>query len=131
MKTVEYVLVTYKSNWADEMDVTGFVVIPKQRWKELQIIAKKVFELRPDIELYIGTNESINYDSYASYKADLIARGLSEVEVKVLRRFFPSAFREKEGFGHTPFINEEHLLDAVAKSEEKNESEASAIAGSP
>ena len=52
-------LVIFDGNWADEMDVEGFMIVSKECWDYKQIEWEHTEFPQ---ELYIGTNEALVYD---------------------------------------------------------------------
>lgn len=56
IKIMERVLVKFEANWADEMDVQGFSVMTKERWKEACKTFKQI-KNKNGICYYFGSNE--------------------------------------------------------------------------
>ena len=83
------VIVRYDGNWRDEMDIQGFVVMTDAEWKEHLRIVKERYA-NSHFEIYIGTNEYIEFDGYADYKDSIETKKLSETESEVLRKLFKS-----------------------------------------
>ena len=60
-------LVIYQDNWADEIDVAGSMLFEIEDWVELVDLVAKHFEEGNTLENGIGTNESIEYDSFNNW----------------------------------------------------------------
>lgn len=109
----EKVLVSYKSNYADEFDVSGFCIMNKEDWEDHKAKAVALFEKRaakqgpkPDpqspnywremrniqeacqVEVYFGTNESIIYETLDCYTRSFTVKDISADELKTLQKFF-------------------------------------------
>lgn len=66
---VEYYLLSYQDNWADEMDVEGFVILDTQQmieWNETMVKVKELLK-NTTYDFWIGTNEGIEYDSFDEF----------------------------------------------------------------
>ncbi len=103
-------LVIFKDNWADEMDIVGFNILTKEQWeyKELEIR-----ETPFPKEVGVGSNEQITYDNVEQYLAMFTILEISDEEEKTIRKFFgnymfgifpliegeaPDSFYEKHGY---------------------------------
>jgi hypothetical protein len=89
-------LVRCDSNWADEFDIQGFALYTEHAWKEyLRLIKIKTFskerdpcdEYGPHVAC-IGTNQSLGYENFSSYKNDFKTQVVSEDEIKILQSLF-------------------------------------------
>lgn len=86
----QYVLVKFSDNWADEMDVDGFRVFVLEDWELIKTRMAKVFEKgRGSCSFGIGTNEEIEYSSYADWLSSFSVSSISESEALFLRKHFP------------------------------------------
>lgn len=64
----EYILVTYSSNWADEMDVGGVKLMKRHQWNALVDKIRTYFrDGGSRVVDYVGTNQEIEYDSFNSW----------------------------------------------------------------
>lgn len=70
MNNEQYVLVKYNHNWADEIDLQGFVIYTVDEWNEYKFLAKRFFEQGGEYEYWVGTNESRLY----MFEEDLMKR---------------------------------------------------------
>lgn len=66
---VEYYLLSYQDNWADEMDIEGFMILDTYQmveWNET-LVKVKEFLKSTTYDFWIGTNEEIEYDSFDDF----------------------------------------------------------------
>jgi len=102
------VLIQWESNWADEMDVSGFVVVSKKEADEF----KQKLSDNPDkkISFLIGTNEEMN-ETYGRILKKCKFSKLTDKEADIIVKFF----RSKHGFtGFYRCIMEEDDFDCWA-----------------
>lgn len=81
-------LVKFDSNYADEFDIGGFIVMSEEDWEKHNVLVKKKFDEEGEIEVYFGTNESMIWESYESYIGDFYVNKLSDEELKALKKLF-------------------------------------------
>lgn len=98
------VLVKYDSNYADEFDVEGFIVMPQSEWLKHITGVEKHFqkwdsEHEPDrwgnregIEVYFGTNEQMIYEGFESYRRSFEVSELSDADYETLKRLFGKSY---------------------------------------
>lgn len=72
-----HILIRYNDNWADEMDINGFVVILDSDWDKIKDLMRKLFE-RGQWTFGIGTNEEIEYNSFAEWERTLTLTSLTQ-----------------------------------------------------
>jgi hypothetical protein len=131
----QLVLVTFDSNWADEMDVNGFALMELSVWNNFCArIKKEIFTKDAGVvEFGIGTNEELRYESYASWKGDFKVKKVSNSEATVISKAFGLKIKRLKGkddydldfdynetFG---FFAHMHLLDRIANNESNEEAE--------
>lgn len=90
--STKYFLVSYSSNWSDEMDIDGFCVMTEAGKKKYFEDFKKVFEVNGLYTFYVGTNEEIEYSNFADFKNDFTVEEISEEEAKVLDKLFQGSY---------------------------------------
>ena len=81
---MEKVLVRFTDNWADEMDIDQFCILPLDIWNRYSKIIKS---LPYPFEVYFGTNESNEYsplDYLKCFEIELITEHEEEVITKFL-----------------------------------------------
>ena len=78
---MKYTLVNYNSNWADEIDIEGFVVMPSEEWNDIKLFLSKY---KVEFEYYVGTNEEIYYADGIEILADYSTKSITEEEYKTL-----------------------------------------------
>lgn len=121
-------LVKFDSNYADEFDVAGFMVMTETQWEHHKVDAAKCFEqfekLPQDkygrrigkyggatdgIEVYFGTNEQMIYETLESYLDQFSVSEVSDSEIAVLEKFFNRYDGVK--FGMLPMLEYEEDED--------------------
>jgi hypothetical protein len=60
----KYVLVKFSDNWADEMDIEGVEVVPRDDFYKIYNLVKEVDH---EFEINIGTNEDLFYDDGSDF----------------------------------------------------------------
>lgn len=103
---MEYLLIKYRDNWADEIDVEGFVVVKKSDWEALLNKMQAFFSARISWEFGIGTNEEIYYSTFKEWEKTLKYTELSEVEFIIISKVFNAVGNGKSYI--TPEILLEH-----------------------
>ena len=96
--TQQKVLLTWKSNWADEMDIYGFVITTDHQWETYK---KNVKEKDEEFTLCIGTNEDIYYNNGTELLSEISVSKLSDQEVDIISKNIGTLF------GFTQFFNED------------------------
>lgn len=108
------VLVTWKDNWADEMDVEGFKIYDEADWKSYEAEMKAV---EKKFDICIGSNEEIEFDCGQDLLNTLTVKKISDDEAKTVTKLFGT------DFGFTQFadvyieedeeeeVDEQHWLD--------------------
>jgi len=79
------VLVKWSDNWADEMDVEGFVILEKEEWESTK---KRILSIKEEFTMYIGTNEEIEYANGKDFLTNIEVKSLSPDEEKIINKFF-------------------------------------------
>lgn len=83
---MSYVLLQFESNWADEMDVAGFLVVTRDYWDKARA---RLLAIDAECHLCVGTNEYINWGSGAEVVDDISETNLTDAEVAFFRKHFP------------------------------------------
>lgn len=92
-------LIQYDSNWADEFDLEGFVVMSESKWNNHKDAIQKRFDALPrdkdqwgnsryELKQYFGTNEDQTWSNMDQYLAEFKVTELSESDLQVLKKFF-------------------------------------------
>jgi hypothetical protein len=125
----QMLLVKFHSNYADEFDVEGFIVMSTSQWQAHNEGVAKVFENKkanappPDpskqwdrrhtdactVEVYFGTNEQMMYESLEDYMRCFDISSLTDDEVAVLTKLFARGYGEIQN-GMLPMIPWEDML---------------------
>lgn len=109
VKNDELVLIKWDSNWADEMDIEGFLIISKTKADNFK---KQLKDYDSSFEVYVGTNEDIEYGSGEELLNELTFKSITTEEAKVIKKFFG------ESGGHTEFWS---ALDYLEEWNDENE----------
>lgn len=83
---MNYYLIMEGFNWADEMDLQGFVIANEEQLKNLKEVAEKLSETDEgdELELSLGTNEYQYVSADDMLDTFNSAKPLTEAEVKTL-----------------------------------------------
>ena len=60
----EHILVKYRDNWADEMDLEGFRLMTISEWEDIKQRAEEYFKENSEYTYYVGTNEEVTFRNY-------------------------------------------------------------------
>lgn len=88
------VLINFSDDWADEMNIDGWVIMEEEEWKEIK---KKVAAKKGYISVGFGTNEDNEYSNGKDFLNTLEVTKLSDDEYSVLNKIFG------ESYGNTGF----------------------------
>jgi len=88
------VLVIWKTNWSDEMDIEGFKLMNVDQWNVL----KKTIIPKNSFSIYVGTNEEIEYSTGEELLKELHVKKINPDEVLTIKKLFG------ESFGFTEFL---------------------------
>lgn len=91
-------LVKYNDNWADEMDLDGFRLMERNEYREFVKGIKAI--KRFPLEIYIGTNQEVTYESVEDIIKALKFETVTKDEFALLTTLFPQA--AKWGYGTFP-----------------------------
>ena len=73
-------LIKWSSNWADEMDVEGFIIVDEE---DLDLFKKNLEKDQP-ITVSIGTNEWIDYNSVKDLAKQISILKITEQDAQVI-----------------------------------------------
>jgi hypothetical protein len=143
--TEQMVLVKYDSNWADEFDMSGFIVMPQSKWethKDKAVRAFKKLEEAPlpepdreysranrearQIEVYFGTNESQIYETVDTYLRSFEVEVLTPEDLKTLERLFKSHGPPRSG--HVVMIDDYKFDEILGEESEFTEDDVDEFA---
>ena len=114
IKNDELVLIKWDSNWADEMDIEGFIITDKESANSFK---KQLKDYVSSFEVCVGTNEDIEYGSGEELLSELKFKTITEDEAKVIQKFFG------ESGGHTEFWTALEYLDEWNDEDEDDDDE--------
>jgi hypothetical protein len=81
------ILITYNTNWADEMDIQASILSTLKEWNEICEEAKLAFAKYKKCTQYVGTNQDIDYTSYEKWFECYTVKELKPNEYRVLKKF--------------------------------------------
>lgn len=81
------ILVTYKTNWVDEMDIQASKLTNIKEWNKICEETRLVFAKYKKCTHYVGTNQDIEYSSYKEWLNCYSVKELTINEYKVLNKF--------------------------------------------
>jgi hypothetical protein len=81
------VLVKYDGNWADEIDLQGFIVMTDLEWKAYKGAMDHVYSER-SFEVSVGTNEEVSFANADDYFDSFEVKKLTSEESEMLRKLF-------------------------------------------
>lgn len=105
------VLVKWSSNYADEFDVDGFVLMDESVWNEAK---EKIPKYEDEISIGFGTNEEIEYSNGQEFFNDLSAQVLSNLEAGIIEQTIGGSF------GHSGF---EYIIEDILNSDANDNGE--------
>lgn len=108
------VFLSWYSNWADEMDVEGTAIMDKKDWEDYRETVSKITRR---FELYIGTNEEIEYSSGDELLNEITVKPMTDEEAETVRKFVGS----ESGF--TQFLGADDYAEDDEDDEEYDEDE--------
>ena len=85
---LEYELIKFYDNWADEMDIYSFCLRPKGFFKKFEEVVNKYFEFEDSLELYVGSNEEIVYESASEVLNSFYVENISKEEATTIKKLF-------------------------------------------
>lgn len=99
---MDYVLVKFCADWADEMDVEGFAVFEKNDW-ESQV--EKFKNAESYNGFWFGTNEGFERDEIGKHwLGHYEVKDLTDVEYESLKNLFSSQYRSSISFGKFAYL---------------------------
>ena len=88
---MDYILVKFCANWADEMDVEGFAVFEKNDW-ESQV--EKFKNAESYNSFWFGTNEGFEREEIGNHwLRHYKIKNLTDVEYESLKNLFSSSYK--------------------------------------
>lgn len=80
---------TWNINWADEMGISGFIIITQEEWNNYK---NKVESQVEGITMYIGSNEWIDYSYGSKLLEEITVNFLKDIEVSIITSKFGLSF---------------------------------------
>lgn len=109
----EHVLVKYRDNWADEMDIEGFRLMTIAEWEDVKQRAAAYFKENTEYTYYIGTNEEVTFRGYNAWERHFDVFNLLDHEYHGIKRTLG------DEFGFFPFHDFEDEVWDVEEDEDE------------
>jgi hypothetical protein len=90
----KYVLVTWETNWADEMDIEGFEIVEKSHYDNW---VEKAISHTDSFEICIGTNEVVYYENGQELVDDLTEIPITDEEATTIKKLVGRSFGFSDG----------------------------------
>lgn len=90
-------LVTAQVNWADEFDTVFLKIFTEQEWNHHLEAVMEFFSENSCAEVYFGTNEAIEYDSFEDYLAKFSVEEISDKHAEFIKTHIYRKFRSDFG----------------------------------
>ncbi len=85
---MDYVVVKFSRNWADEFDVYGFRVLEKSVWEK----EREMISVLPHIEYYFGTNEGWEYEDPREFLENYSVTEISHDDASIMLKVFGNSY---------------------------------------
>ena len=96
---MEYVLIKFEKDYADEFDVHGIMVLPLDEWKkQLELFEKAEYPFTKGF----GTNEELEFNTFKDVKKAFTVSQINEQEYEVFKKFFGNTYSDSIDFGFIP-----------------------------
>ncbi len=86
---MNYFLIKFEGNWADEFDVAGFSVLSEEEWETLQ---EEIQSIVYPYELGFGFNESLYFEDQEELQKCIIVRKLTNEEAYTIEKYFTNNY---------------------------------------
>lgn len=93
------ILVKWTEDWADEFDMSGFVVITKEEWVDFN---SRLETANYPVEAYFGTNEAYEFQNKEEVLAGITTEEVFKEDMQTLTSLFGSKYSNTISFGWTP-----------------------------
>lgn len=94
---MKYYMLIWKSNWADEMDIEGYMILPEDKYKVFDDNAKKIEKIHRGFSIGIGTNEDIDYRNPSELLEEIKVKEITEDLYKMLKDIGMTSFGKTTG----------------------------------
>lgn len=103
-------LIRFRDNWADEMDLDGFQIMTTTEWNDYK---DKLISIKCSFEVYWGTNESNEYESGRVVLDHLSVTEITHEQGEFIESIFGT------WYGNFPDLNQ--ILDYVKEYNDDDE----------
>lgn len=94
---MNYYMLTWQANWADEMNVNGFIILNEKEYEKFIENSKKASKSRNSFEIGVGSNEDIYYENIDELFDSIFIEKITEEEYEVFKNHDLISFGETRG----------------------------------
>lgn len=106
------VLVTYNSNWADEMDISAFRIFDKPDWDAIEKFAK---EYKNEICVCIGTNEEVEFTDGNDWLSKMEVKVITDKDANIIEKHIGDSFGFDNIIDKVAFMPEDDISEEDAE----------------
>lgn len=113
MSDKQYGFIKISTNWADEMDIEGFLVCDPEVWNE-KLKKIQAFLDKQNAVVCVGTNEELEFENYRDFIRICDIKVISEPEAALLAKLFAHDKNDRDftyAFGNIPDAILEYAVD--------------------
>jgi len=89
---MNYLLVEYEDNYADEFDISGFIVTDRGHWDEFITRVATYFATHDSVYHQFGSNEEIEYNSISEVLENFTTKSISKQDFERLQFMLSSDY---------------------------------------
>ena len=93
------ILAKWKEDWADEFDMTGFVLLTAEAWNNFKA---ELDDVDYPVEAYFGTNEFYVFENKKEVLAGFTIKEVFKEDMSALTSLFGKKYNKTISFGWTP-----------------------------
>lgn len=91
----DILFVKIDTNWADEMDITGCVMMKASQFQAFMDAAREHFETESEMSICCGTNEDLIYESFDDYASIFKTTVVTKDEAKLIEKLIPNVWLDR------------------------------------
>jgi hypothetical protein len=85
----EKILLKLDSNYADEFDVSGLLIVDREQWEKDKLL---IGDYKKSLEMYFGSNESLDYENGKEFLEEIEEMVITEEQEKFLKKIFEEKY---------------------------------------
>lgn len=98
-------LIKTSLNWADEMHLPGFCVLPEDEFHSKMVEIQNLFEEYEEFEIWFGTNQSTKY-TFTDFNECYCTKIITNEEANILNNLFSAGKLADIGFSFIYFYEQ-------------------------